>query len=116
MQRAQGKGHTGQAGWHECVEALGGARKQDLLYFLGRKSMACFLIAGQSLGTDSQPKIPLLAAFMSHRCASEWRCQLATLLGAGTFISPYEDHPSAKFHPTPPWKDRKMSSELDTRL
>lgn len=78
--------------------------------------MACFLIAGKSLRTDSQPHIPLLAAFMTHRCAAEWWRQLAALLGAGAFTSPYEDHTSAKFHPMPPWKDRKTSSELDTCL
>lgn len=89
-----------------------GARKQDLLFVLGPKSMACFLTAG-SLGTDSQPHTLLLAAFMSHCCATEWRCQLATLPGADTLTSPYEDTgTSAKFHPKPR-KDGKTSSEPD---
>lgn len=60
------------------------------LFSLGPKSMACFLIAG-SLGTDSQSHILLLAAFVSHRCATEWWCQLAILLGADILTSPSED-------------------------
>lgn len=90
--------------------ALGSQETGLLLFVLGPKSMACFLTAG-SLGTDSQPHILLLAAFMSHRCATEWRCQLATLPGADTLTSPYEDTgTSAKFHPKPR-KDGKMSAE-----
>lgn len=94
------------------MEAPGNQETGLLLFFLGYKSMACFLIAG-SLGTDSQPHILLLAVFMSHRCATECQCQLAILLGADALTFPYEDQahlPSSIPCPLGRWEDERAQN------
>lgn len=94
------------------VEAPGNQEMGLLLFFLGYKSMACFLIAG-SLGTDSQPHILLLAVFMSHRCATECQCQLAILLRADALTFPYEDQahlPSSIPCPLGRWEDERAQN------